>query len=30
VAPNGHAGPIERCPLSGEQKTSARVEYFVF
>jgi hypothetical protein len=30
-APNGHADPIERCPLLGEQrKTSARSEHFAF
>jgi hypothetical protein len=29
MAPNGHADPIERCPLLGEQrKTSARSEHF--
>jgi hypothetical protein len=31
MAPNGHADPIERCPLLGpKQKTSARSEYFSF
>jgi hypothetical protein len=31
AAPNGHADPIERCPLLGEQrKTSALSEYFAF
>jgi hypothetical protein len=31
LAPNGHADPIEQCPLLGEQrKTSARSEYFAF
>jgi hypothetical protein len=29
VAPNGHADPIERCPLLGaERKTSVRSEHF--
>jgi hypothetical protein len=29
MAPNGHADPIERCPLLGEQrKTSTRSEHF--
>jgi hypothetical protein len=31
MAPNGHADPIERCPLLGpKRKTSARSEYFAF
>jgi hypothetical protein len=31
LAPNGHADPIERCPLLGpKQKTSARSEHFAF
>jgi hypothetical protein len=31
TAPNGHADPIERCPLLGAQrKTSARDEHFAF
>jgi hypothetical protein len=31
LAPNGHADPIERCPLLGPQrKTSAPSEYFAF
>jgi len=30
-APNGHADPIERCPLLGaKRKTSARSEHFAF
>jgi hypothetical protein len=31
LAPNGHADPVERCPLLGpKQKTSARSEHFAF
>ncbi len=31
AVPNGHADPIERCPLLGEQrKTYARIELFRF
>jgi hypothetical protein len=31
LAPNGHADPVERCPLLGpKRKTSARGEYFAF
>jgi hypothetical protein len=31
LAPNGHADPVERCPLLGpKRKTSVRSEYFAF
>jgi hypothetical protein len=30
LARNGHADCIERCPVLGCRKTSARREYFAF
>jgi hypothetical protein len=31
MAPNGHADPVERCPLlEAKQNTSALSEYFAF